>query len=396
VGDPAGNSDAFIDLASTDLSGTAATRVDSIWRFLKRSQNASSGRGDLHLTNRVYNPGGNNFVAGVEHTFADNGRVGIGTLGPLSTLHVVQPDGTPNMMLLEGGYNGADPGITFEENGGNTVGIGLDEANSNALALETDGSTRMTVTQAGDVGIGTDTPADLLELAGGDLRLSNHNGERTVELISDTGSSAPSGSELRMYKTGGASTGDWSILLDTSFFGGTPAMVMQNNASNITLEMYGDYEGSGNSRIITDVLQINGADLSEQFDISSDLPIEAGLVVSIDPANPGKLAVATDAYDKKVAGIVSGAGGVRTGLLMGQEGTLASGEHAVALTGRVWCHADASFGSVEPGDLLTTSTTPGHAMKAADETRSRGAVIGKAMTALERGTGMVLVLVQPQ
>ncbi len=111
---------------------------------------------------------------------------------------------------------------------------------------------------------------------------------------------------------------------------------------------------------------------------------------------PGKLAVAREAYDKKVAGIISGAGGVRTGLIMGQEGTIADGEYAVALTGRVWCFVDAGFGAIQPGDQLTTSNTPGHAMKASDHDRARGAVIGKAMTGLESGKGMVLVLVQPQ
>ena len=43
-----------------------------------------------------------------------------------------------------------------------------------------------------------------------------------------------------------------------------------------------------------------------------------------------------------------------------------------------------------------SATALGHAMKAADHDRARGAVIGKAMTGLKRATGLVLVLVQPQ
>jgi hypothetical protein len=54
---------------------------------------------------------------------------------------------------------------------------------------------------------------------------------------------------------------------------------------------------------------------------------------------------------------------------------------------------DASFGAIAPGDLLTSSDTPGHAMKASDHERSHGCVIGKAMTGLEEGRGLVLVLV---
>ena len=66
------------------------------------------------------------------------------------------------------------------------------------------------------------------------------------------------------------------------------------------------------------------------------------------------------------------------------------------MTGRVWVYVDASFGAVQPGDLLTTSSTPGHAMLASDHGRAFGAVIGKAMTELKEGKGLVLVLVNLQ
>jgi hypothetical protein len=68
----------------------------------------------------------------------------------------------------------------------------------------------------------------------------------------------------------------------------------------------------------------------------------------------------------------------------------------VALSGRVYCLADASHGPIEPGDLLTTSDNPGHAMKATDPDRSHGAVIGKAMTPLAEDQGLILVLVNLQ
>ena len=108
------------------------------------------------------------------------------------------------------------------------------------------------------------------------------------------------------------------------------------------------------------------------------------------------LQISNEPYDRKVAGIVSGAGGVRPGMLMGQSGSVADGEHPVALSGRVYCLVDASNGAVQPGDLLTTSSTPGHAMKVTDHSKAQGAVIGKAMTALQAGQGLVLVLVMPQ
>ena len=66
---------------------------------------------------------------------------------------------------------------------------------------------------------------------------------------------------------------------------------------------------------------------------------------------------------------------------------------ALALTGRVWCKVDAGFGSIEPGDILTTSPTPGHAMRASDHARVFGAVIGEALSALNSGRGLVQVIV---
>ena len=58
----------------------------------------------------------------------------------------------------------------------------------------------------------------------------------------------------------------------------------------------------------------------------------------------------------------------------------------------VRCDADAN-GPIEAGDMLTTSDTAGHAMKVTDYGLANGAVIGKAMSSLEAGKGLVLVLV---
>ncbi len=150
---------------------------------------------------------------------------------------------------------------------------------------------------------------------------------------------------------------------------------------------------AGTARV--DVLQIDGgADLSENFAVEGST--EPGMIVVIDSGRPGALRTSSSAYDRRVAGIISGAGGIRTGMLMSQAGSVADGEHPVALTGRVYCWCDAASGAIEPGDLLTTSDTPGHGMKVSDYTRAQGAVIGKAMTSLKEGKGLVLVLVNLQ
>ncbi len=145
---------------------------------------------------------------------------------------------------------------------------------------------------------------------------------------------------------------------------------------------------------------LGGADLAEPFDVAASAAgniAEPGMVVVIDAANPGDLRLADKPYDGKVAGVISGANGLAPGMVMSAQGQeKADGKHPVAMTGRVWVYVDATFGAVEPGDLLTTSATPGHAMRASDHGRAFGAVIGKAMTELKDGKGLVLVLVNLQ
>jgi hypothetical protein len=154
-------------------------------------------------------------------------------------------------------------------------------------------------------------------------------------------------------------------------------------------------------RIKCNVLEITGgSDIAEPFDVApaaAEQEVVPGMIVSIDPEHTGKMRVSRAAYDRAVAGVISGAGDVGTGMVLRHEGTAADGQHPVALSGRVWVLVDADAGgAVEPGDLITTSDTAGHGMKAADESRRGGAVIGKAMSRLESGKGLVLVLVNLQ
>ncbi len=177
-----------------------------------------------------------------------------------------------------------------------------------------------------------------------------------------------------------------------------PQLTMQASTGERAIVLDADADGVG--RIEAGKFEVTGgSDLSENFDIAPATGsgrIEPGTVVSIDPASVGQLTVSTEAYDRKVAGIVSGAGGVRTGMVMGQRGSVADGAYPIALTGRVYVKADASGLPIRPGDLLTTSDLPGYAMRVSDHTRAPGATIGKAMTALETGRGLVLVLVTLQ
>jgi len=167
-------------------------------------------------------------------------------------------------------------------------------------------------------------------------------------------------------------------------------------ARKFSVTVAGDTYAAGGASFTTVTIR-GGADVAEPFDIIDQHKVVPGHLVAIDAARPGELRLADAAYDRTVAGIVSGAGGVQPGMLLHQEGSEADGAVPVALTGRVYAWADADAnGSIVPGDLLTTSPTAGHAMRATDRERSHGAVIGKAMTSVEKGRGLVLVLVSLQ
>lgn len=156
------------------------------------------------------------------------------------------------------------------------------------------------------------------------------------------------------------------------------------------------WAGYFNGRVRVGTLKVgSGADLAERFEDAHETPSEPGMVMVIDAEHPGKLRMSTSAYDNKVAGIVSGAGEIRTGMILQQDGVM-EGNISVAMVGRVYCQAEATSNPIRPGDLLTTSALPGHCMKAADATRANGAIIGKAMTGLDAGKGLVLVLVNLQ
>jgi len=165
------------------------------------------------------------------------------------------------------------------------------------------------------------------------------------------------------------------------------------NDGDRQLTCSGNLNVSGSASVCSLTIR-GGCDLAEPFQMSEQ-EIPKGSVVVIDDEHPGRLKRSAQAYDTRVAGIVSGANGIHPGISLKQEGVLDEGEN-VALSGRGYVKADASFGAIKPGDLLTTSATPGHAMKVTDHARAQGAILGKAMSALSEGTGMVLVLVTLQ
>ena len=165
------------------------------------------------------------------------------------------------------------------------------------------------------------------------------------------------------------------------------------------------FDKSGTQQIFIDgqsgTITVNGdiilgpgvADFAEDFDISDLESPEPGTVMVIDHA--GSLRQSDGPYDRRVAGIISGAGGYKPGITLDRQPSPVD-RRAIALVGKVYCKVDAQYSAVEVGDLLTTSPTPGYAMKAGDQSRSFGAVIGKALRPLTAGQGLIPVLIALQ
>lgn len=140
-------------------------------------------------------------------------------------------------------------------------------------------------------------------------------------------------------------------------------------------------------------IQMANADIAEDFDIAGAARVQPGTVMVFGTA--GALCESYQAYDRRVAGVISGAGEYKPGLVLDKQ-QASDNRQPVALMGKVFCKVDAEFGAIEVGDLLTTSATPGHAMKAADAAQSFGTVIGKALRSLASGRGEIPILVSLQ
>lgn len=172
-------------------------------------------------------------------------------------------------------------------------------------------------------------------------------------------------------------------------------VVGENTAQGFAGLFVGNVDVRGSIFCDGDVI-LRNADCAEDFDLVADVAAEPGTVMKIDV--DGALRPSTTAYDGCVAGVVSGAGDYRPALRLDSRAVL-SGDvprAPIALVGKVFCKVDATAAPIAVGDLLTTSNTPGHAMRAGDPGRAFGAVIGKALRPLAGGTGLIPILIALQ
>jgi hypothetical protein len=136
-----------------------------------------------------------------------------------------------------------------------------------------------------------------------------------------------------------------------------------------------------------------GADCAEDFDVTDATAVEPGAVLVV--GGDGRLCQCSEPYDKRVVGVVSGAGGYEPGIVLDEQPRRRN-RKPIALLGKVYCKVDANYAPIDVGDLLTTSGTLGHAMKTTDAKKAFGSVIGKSLGALTEGVGLIPILVALQ
>lgn len=321
-----------------------------------------------------------------------SGNLGLGTNNPLVPLHLSGTGVAPEIRTNGDGFmadNAVWGALSVYQSGSTLVGRTYwkgDAGGSPDYTVDTRQAANALVIDgpSGFVGVGTPTPAYRLDVANrmrvrgttagnsAGIWFSNGTNDRSfVGLLNDT--------HLGIYGNSGAG---WQFVVNTT----TGNVGIGTATPDEKLVVNGVAKVS--------ILEVTGADLAERFPTSEE--VEPGMVVAIDPAKPGQLCLAKGAYNRKVAGVVSGANDLHAGTVLGNLPGLEKAT-PVALSGRVWVYCDATEHAVEPGDLLTTAERPGHAMAVQDFSKAHGAVLGKAMTGLEKGkTGMVLVLINLQ
>ena len=294
-----------------------------------------------------------------QNTFPATGNVGIGTTSPSTTLQLGSTNTGYNKLSIPGWYNFENVYLGQTGNGNSALefvnhtdvstsyGVKLaanvdtaiaglqiqvaPSANSyNGLSY----TTAMIVTTGGNVGVGTTSPSERIEVAG-NIKLT-----------------AASGGHIT-YPDGSIQSVAWT--------------------------------GS-----------LCGGDYAESMDVSGDrTTYEPGDVLQLDPTGPGKILKVVEPYSQMVAGIYSTKPGV-VGRRQTTDPKASTTEVPMAMIGVVPTKVSAENGPIKIGDLLVTSSTPGHAMKGTNRNLMLGAVVGKAMGNLDTGKGVIEVLVTLQ
>jgi hypothetical protein len=198
-------------------------------------------------------------------------------------------------------------------------------------------------------------------------------------------------------KTGRAvsAASEQGVALEASATKDTAVFAHSDSGTGIDARSKTGYAGifTGNV-LVTGDIQLQNADCAEDFQVADTAQAPPGTVMVL--VEDGTLKPCAQAYDQKVVGVVAGAGSYRPGIVFDRVQMPDDRRVHISVMGKVACRADASFGAICIGDLLTTSPRVGCAMRVSDSDLARGSIIGKALSPLNGGEGLVNMLIALQ
>ncbi|HEX2268818.1 MAG TPA: hypothetical protein VHH35_04765 [Pyrinomonadaceae bacterium] len=309
------------------------------------------------------------------------GRVGIGTTTPTSKLHLLSgTDSATTLFHLDTGTHG---GTAFAVSGTASNESGYDMSVFRAgqyfsrFGVSTAGNVYLQP-GGGTVGIGTGTPntAYRLDVQGGSINASGG-----LCIAGDCKSAWSQITGISQWTTSGSTINYASGNVGIATASPTEKLEVTGN-----IKVTGSINVSGN-------INAKYQDVAEW--VESSQVLAPGTVVVLDTTKSNQVIAATQAYDSRVAGVIS----LQPGLALGEAG---EGRVLVATTGRVKVKVDATNGPIQIGDLLVTSDREGLAMRSMPveiggvRIHRPGTLIGKALEPLAKGTGEILVLLSMQ
>jgi hypothetical protein len=288
--------------------------------------------------------------------------------------------------------------LRFEGTGGTSVSF---DAATKKISISGPGSSGWTdsgvnvnlTNSSANVGIGTSTPSTKLQVAGG-TRVDGTNGRvylgigaaagsRGLEFIEENATTF----SIRHHDPNVA----WQNIVINPYGGNIGIGTISPNAA-YKLDINGNTNVTGNMNV-TGTINAKYQDVAEW--VQSSQALAAGTVVVLDHTRSNQVIASSQAYDTRVAGVIS----LQPGIALGENG---AGKVLVATTGRVKIKVDATAGPIRIGDLLVTSDKAGIAKKSEPlnlggvAIHRPGTLIGKALEPLAKGTGEILVLLSLQ